>query len=71
MEILELRNITTKTQWMDLAQHHMGLIKERISELENRIRENTPSEQQRESRLGWGWGNKSLMDMLDGLQQKI
>lgn len=31
---------------MDLA-HHMGMMEERISELENRIRENTPSEQQR------------------------
>ena len=51
MEILELRNITTKTQWMDLAQHHMGVIEERISELENRIRENTPSEQQK---VDWG-----------------
>ena len=50
MEILELRNITIKTQWMDLAQHHMGVIEERISELENRIRENTPSEQQKD----WG-----------------
>ena len=56
---------------MDLAQHHMGMIEERISELENRIRENTPSEQQRENRLGWGWGHKSLLDMMDGLQQKI
>ena len=55
---------------MDLA-HHMGMMKERISELENRIRENTPSEQQRKNRLGWGRGNKSLMDMKDGLQQKI
>lgn len=36
---------------MDLAQHHMGMIEEGISELENSIRENTPSEQQK---VDWG-----------------
>ena len=50
---------------MDLAQHHMGMIEEGISELENSIRENTPSEQQKVDwggdgvmRVSWTW----LMD---------